>query len=189
MPYQQFDRNKVRMKPLAERASKVEIDSILVTPEIEIPTQSDEFYELVDKTAARIISSKLRKASRIISFGADTINKGLAPVLIALIEEGWITHLATNGSGATHDWEIAYIGKTIEDSTLGLQSGELGNWHETGFFVNLALNIGAFRLRGYSESLGALIQNGGVEIPSQQGSYAKRYLTKLIPILPLPPLP
>ena len=168
MPYQQFDRNKVRMKPLAERASKVDIEDILVIPETEIPPQSDEFYKLVDETATRVIGSRSTGASRIISFGADTINKGLAPVLTALIEEGWITHLATNGSGATHDWEISYIGKTSEDSHLGLQSGELGNWQETGYFVNLALNIGAFRGLGYSESLGALIQSGGVEIPSMQ---------------------
>ncbi|MCK7536104.1 MAG: hypothetical protein MZV63_36515 [Marinilabiliales bacterium] len=35
----------------------------------------------------------------ILAFGAHTIKNGMSPTLIALIKDGWVTHLATNGAG------------------------------------------------------------------------------------------
>jgi hypothetical protein len=49
-----------------------------------------------------------------------------------------------------------------------VKDGRFGNWEETGFFINLALNVGAFEGRGYGESVGAMIQNEGLAIPSEQ---------------------
>jgi hypothetical protein len=48
-----------------------------------------------------------------------------------------------------------------------VHQGRFGNWEETGFYINLALNVGAFEGRGYGESVGALIQNEGLTIPSE----------------------
>jgi hypothetical protein len=47
-----------------------------------------------------------------------------------------------------------------------VQQGLFGNWEETGFYINLALNVGAYEGKGYGESVGALIQNEGLSIPS-----------------------
>jgi hypothetical protein len=46
--------------------------------------------------------------------------------------------------------------------------GEFGVWHETGFYVNLAIIVGAYRGLGYGESVGALVQDEGLDIPSAE---------------------
>jgi hypothetical protein len=100
------------------------------------------------------------------AFGAHTIKNGLGPVLIALLREGWLTHLATNGAGIIHDWEIAYQGLTSEDVRANVSRGEFGIWEETGFFINLALLLGAYRGKGYGESVGSLIAEEGLSVPT-----------------------
>lgn len=100
------------------------------------------------------------------AFGAHTIKNGLGPVLIRLIDEGWITHLATNGAGIIHDWELAYQGRTSEDVRKNVARGEFGTWDETGRYLNLALLVGAWKGLGYGQSVGAFIVEQGLDIPS-----------------------
>jgi hypothetical protein len=100
------------------------------------------------------------------AFGAHTIKNGLGPVLIRLMEKGWITHLATNGAGIIHDWELAYQGRTSEDVRANVGRGEFGTWEETGRYINLALLVGAWEGLGYGPSVGSLIATEGLTIPS-----------------------
>jgi hypothetical protein len=111
---------------------------------------------------------KARRAGRsiMLAFGAHTIKNGLAPVLIRLIEEGWLTHLATNGAGIIHDWEFAFQGQSGEDVRRYMAEGQFGIWQETGRYINLALIAGAYEGLGYGESVGALIQNERLVIPA-----------------------
>ncbi|MEP0844600.1 MAG: hypothetical protein HRF43_18020 [Phycisphaerae bacterium] len=102
------------------------------------------------------------------TFGAHAIKNGLGPVFIRLIEDGWVTHLATNGAGIIHDWEFAFQGASCEDVEKMVREGRFGNWQETGFYINLALNVGAYEGRGYGESVGALIQHEGLTIPTAE---------------------
>jgi len=102
------------------------------------------------------------------AFGAHAIKNGLAPVLIRLIERGWLTHLATNGASIIHDWELAYLGETSEDVRANIARGEFGMWEETGRILNLAINIGAFSGLGYGESIGSLVHHDGLEIPAEE---------------------
>ena len=87
-------------------------------------------------------------------------------MLIRLIEKGWVTHLATNGAGIIHDWELAFQGRTSEDVRTNVARGEFGTWEETGRSINLALLVGAWRGFGYGQSVGAFIDEQGLEIPS-----------------------
>ena len=105
-----------------------------------------------------------------ITFGAHSIKNGLAPVFLQLVRDGWVTHLATNGAGIIHDWEFAFQGKSCENVELMVRDGKFGNWEETGFYINLALNVGAYEGRGYGESVGAMIQNEGLTIPSARAA-------------------
>jgi len=82
------------------------------------------------------------------------------------MEHGWVTHLATNGAGIIHDWEFTYLGESGEDVQRYASQGQFGNWQETGFFLNLAINIGAWRGMGYGESVGAMVENEGLVIPA-----------------------
>ncbi len=61
--------------------------------------------ELIEKTAERIRLARQEGKSVMLTFGAHTIKNGMSPTLIALMEDGWVTHLSTNGAGIIHDWE------------------------------------------------------------------------------------
>ena len=102
----------------------------------------------------------------VVAFGAHAIKNGLGPVFLRLVEHGWFTHLATNGAGIIHDWEFSFQGQSSEDVEAMVREGRFGNWEETGLFINLALNIGAYEGKGYGESVGAMIETEGLEIPA-----------------------
>ncbi len=103
-----------------------------------------------------------------LAFGAHSIKNGLAPVLIRLMEQGWVTLLATNGAGIIHDWEFAFQGASSEDVRANVDVGQFGIWEETGLYLNLALIAGAFEGSGYGEAIGKMIQQEGLAIPASE---------------------
>ena len=166
MPYPKLDRSLVKMKPLSERQNKVQIEHDHIPPTAQPQHLSDIGRKLIHETADRIRTARENGKPVVIAFGAHTIKNGLAPVLNHLMQAGWLTHLATNGAGIIHDWEFSFQGKSSEDVRGGVSRGEFGNWQETGFNINLALNIGSYEGLGYGEAVGKMIQNEGVTIPS-----------------------
>jgi len=101
-----FDRNRLLIRKLAERKNQVfiEKDHLPIITRSRNLSKTDK--HLIGKTAERIRSARGKKRSVILAFGAHTIKNGLAPVLTELIKEGWVTHLATNGAGIIHDWNL-----------------------------------------------------------------------------------
>jgi hypothetical protein len=167
MPYRMLDRHKLVIKPLKDRKNKVMIerDHIPVTRK---PVKlSEQGSSAVKETLERIKKAREKGRPVMIAFGAHTIKNGLGPVLIKLIEEGWVTHLSTNGAGIIHDWELSYLGETSENVEENVDKGQFGIWAETGFNINLAIIAGAYEGLGYGESVGSFIQNDGVMIPSE----------------------
>jgi hypothetical protein len=126
---------------------------------------------LIRKTAGHIRLARKKQKSVMLTFGAHTIKNGMAPTLIALMEEGWLTHLATNGAGIIHDWEFAFQGKSSENVRENVKNGQFGIWEETGFFLNLALIVGAFEGLGYGEAIGKMISREGLDIPEINSLY------------------
>lgn len=166
MPFEQLDRQKIHFKPLSARKNKVFIEKDHVPLDTRPRPFSSAGQAVIDETVARIRHAREAGAARMLTFGAHSIKNGLAPVLIRLVESGWLTHLATNGAGIIHDWEFAFQGCSSEDVRANVDRGEFGVWHETGFYINLAIIIGAYEGLGYGESVGALVQNEGLRIPS-----------------------
>jgi len=166
MPYPQFDRFAVRMEPLRARENKKTIEDDHVSPDAAAPAMSGEGDRLLDDVIARIQSARSNSRPVVIAFGAHAIKNGLGPVFLRLIERGWVTHLATNGAGVIHDWEFAFQGQSCEHVGPMVAEGRFGNWQETGFNINLAINVGAFEGRGYGEAVGAMIDNECLQIPS-----------------------
>jgi len=167
MPYAQFDRTKLHIKPLSERKDKVYIERDHV-PVTATPTAfPPNAQAVIDETVKRLIAAREAGKSRMLTFGAHSIKNGLAPVFIKLMEDGWVTHLSTNGAGIIHDWEFAFQGHSSEDVRVNVSRGEFGVWQETGFNINLAILVGAYQGMGYGESVGAFVQNEGLEIPSE----------------------
>lgn len=168
MPFPQLDRSQLRIKPLCERKDKVFIDRDHVPCDAEIkhPFQGSGETTLKEITE-RMKAARQHGRSRMIAFGAHTIKNGLSPVLIALMERGWVTHLATNGAGIIHDWEFAFQGHSSEDVRENVCKGEFGVWEETGFYLNLAITLGAWKGLGYGESVGMFVEDEGLDIPSE----------------------
>ena len=165
MPYSKFDRNLLDVKHLADRKNKVYIENDKV-PVTQTPRNlSEKGLELIAKTVERIKKARELNRSVMLTFGAHAIKNGMAPALIALIKEGWVTHLATNGAGIIHDWEFAYQGKSSEDVRENVDLGQFGIWDDTGFYINLAIVVGAYEGLGYGESVGKMIFMEGLNIP------------------------
>jgi hypothetical protein len=166
MPFIQFDRTKLLLKPLSSRKNRVRIkqDHIPITQQPR--NTSQDFKSTIVETAVRIKKARERNASVILAMGAHTIKNGMAPTLIQLMEEGWLTHLATNGAGIIHDWEFAFQGESSEDVRANVAVGQFGIWEETGKYINLALLIGAYEGKGYGESVGSMIHHEGVRLPT-----------------------
>lgn len=166
MPHPQLDRDKLVVKSLSCRPNKLAIEKDHVKPG-QVPGRlAAPEMKALGELVARIRAA--RRASRpvVMAFGAHTIKNGLAPVLVRLMEQGWVTHLATNGAGIIHDWEFAYLGQSSEDVQGNVARGEFGIWQETGFFINLAQVVGAYEGLGYGESVGKMIEREGLDIPS-----------------------
>ncbi len=161
-----FDRFKLKIKPLPSRQNKKRIEHDFVQPGTPPPALDARSAGLLGECADRIRAARAKNRPVMMAFGAHTIKNGLGLVLTRLIEEGWITHLATNGAGIIHDWEFAYQGMTGEDVKAYVHAGQFGIWQETGFFINLAINIGAYEGKGYGESVGAMIHNEKLNIPA-----------------------
>jgi hypothetical protein len=160
-----FDRDAVRFRPLAERKNKVLAPRDLVLPGQAPGLLTASAAETLQEVAARIKAARSAGSSVVCAFGAHAVKNGLGPVLAALMSQGWFTHLATNGAGIIHDWEIAFQGGTSEDVRENVAKGEFGIWEETGRYVNLAILVGAYEGLGYGQSVGALIANQGLTVP------------------------
>ncbi len=168
MPFEQLNRHQLRFKPLSERVDRVFIEEHEIRPDAEPRLLETHQRALVEEVAGRIRQARAAGKSRMLAFGAHAIKNGLSPVLHHLIKEGWVTHLATNGAGIIHDWEFAYQGHSSEHVADNVARGEFGMWKETGYYINLALAIGAYRGMGYGESVGAMVEHEGLDIPAEE---------------------
>jgi len=164
--YPSLDRNALKMKPLSERPNRVVFERDKVLPGTKARAFAGAEKKTMNEAIGRIVGARKGKRPVMLAFGAHLIKNCLSPVLIRLMEKGWVTHLATNGAGVIHDWELAFQGGTSEAVRANVARGEFGNWEETGYFINLAINVGAYEGRGYGEAVGAFIENEGLEIPS-----------------------
>ena len=182
MPYQQFDRGAVKMEPLSSRTNKKFIEQDHVSAGDEPRALTPENAKLISELSQRVIAARNNGRPVMITFGAHSIKNGLSPVLLHLLATDRVTHLATNGAGVIHDWEFAFQGRSCEDVAAMVDEGRFGNWEETGFFINLALNVGAYEGLGYGESVGAMIHNEGLTIPSD--SELTRAVHQLLPTEP-----
>ena len=165
MPYQQIETEKLKVFPLNERKSKSKIEEIIIDPESTPPFLDSTINESIEGLAKKILYAKKNNASVMLAFGAHLVKNGAGTILIKMMENKWLTHLATQGAGGIHDWEFAFLGRSEEDVRENVATGSFGTWEETGKFINLAVQVGAIKGMGYGESLGALIENEGLDFP------------------------
>jgi hypothetical protein len=110
----------------------------------------DAFRAVVDAVAA----ARARQRAILWGLGGHVIKCGLAPVLIDLMERGYASGFALNGSSSIHDFEIAMAGQTSEDVEAVLPDGRFGAAEETGRDMNRAIAGGDREGLGMGEALG-----------------------------------
>lgn len=126
--------------------------------------EDPDFKELVERI------KKARENGRpvIWSMGAHVIKNRLSKYIIELIKMGIITHVASNGAGSIHDFELAYLGGTSEDVPTAIEDGSFGMWEQTGAWMNEALKLGAKENLGYGEALGKYIAENPEKFPYRE---------------------
>src|SRR5205809_7738717 len=160
-----IDLTKIKVFPLAERRSLSSLESMLVRPDLPPPACGPELHRAVGDCAAQLRRARDRSASVILIYGAHLIKNGAMAIVISLVEQGWVTHLATNGAGTIHDWELSFQGRTEESVRANVAQGNFGTWDETGRFIHLALLAGALQASGFGQSLGRFIAEDGATLP------------------------
>ncbi len=118
--------------------------------------------------AQRIRAARAKGRPVIWFCGAHVIKNGLSRYLIALLEKGFITHIAGNGATAIHDFELAYLGGTSENVPTAIEDGSFGMWEETGRWMNEAIAEGARAGRGYGEALAQYMHDRPERFPHRE---------------------
>ncbi len=150
--YPIFDRARLVLKPLAERRHDMDLETLLPLDAAE-PGFS---HPQLGTVAAALLDARRRKTARILILGAHVLKQGVSRHLIDLIESGWLTHLAFNGAGAIHDYELARIGASTESVARYIQIGEFGLWQETGVLNDWTREAAELDL-GLGENIGRRI--------------------------------
>ncbi len=99
------------------------------------------------EVARRLIAATETGAARILMMGAHVLRAGVNRHIIDLIERGLLDHIAMNGAGAIHDYELARIGATTESVARYIRTGEFGLWRETGELNDWIAEAAASRSR------------------------------------------
>jgi len=82
--------------------------------------------------AERLHRARETGSARILMMGAHVLRAGVNRHIIDLMSRGLLSHVAMNGAGVIHDYEVARIGATTESVARYIRSGEFGLWRETG---------------------------------------------------------
>jgi hypothetical protein len=160
-----IDLKKVRVYPLADRQSLSTIETLRIDPSKPPPACPPETLAAVAECAGKLKNARNRKAAVILAYGAHLVKNGAMAIVNSLLDAGWLTHLATNGAGSIHDWELAFLGRTEESVKRNVATGTFGTWNETGRSIHLALLAGALNCEGYGASLGRFINEDGTTLP------------------------
>ncbi len=161
-----LDLTGVRTYPLADRRSKVTLGDFAKPPR---PGASlAGFIDglpriLAGQTLRGLVGEVLRarEAGKPIlwGLGAHVLKVGLSPVVLDLMERGFVTGLAMNGAGIVHDFELAVAGHTSEEVSDGLGAGQFGMARETGEQVNRAVTEGDADGLGLGAAVGRYLEN------------------------------
>ena len=157
--YEEFDLSAVNTYPLASRKSKAN------AADFARPFTQPGGRAFVESLPSILGGGDLKSVTRamraardgghglIWGIGAHVLKTGLSPVLIDLMERGYICALAMNGAGVIHDFELAVSGATSEDVDEALGPGRFGMAEETGRELNAAINTGVARGLGLGQSV------------------------------------
>src|SRR5437867_6623674 len=158
--YPEADLSRLATGSVAERSTRVRVEDFAGPPEPEaarallasLPRQLAAVA--LKEVVARVVEARRQGRPVVAMCGGHVVKVGVSPCLIALMEQGVLTHLALNGAAALHDIEIARFGRTSEDVETHLHQGRFGMVDETGDFMSDTMLEGARRGEGLGECWG-----------------------------------
>jgi hypothetical protein len=151
--YPLFDRRRLHLRDLADRGHDLAWgDCLPLRPPAEPCAHPD-----LPLLAQRIRAARGHNRPVIVVVGAHPIKLGLSRFLVDLMERRLITHLATNGAGLVHDFELALAGGTSEDVARWIRAGQFGLWRQMGRLNNVICQA-AERREGLGEAVGRVIE-------------------------------
>jgi hypothetical protein len=156
-----YDLNRIRTYPLKDRPNKVAIEAFARPIAAGAPVSSflESMPRILGAQNLRDLAHAIAEAQFLgkpvlWGLGGHVIKTGLSPVLIDLMDRGFVSGVALNGAAMIHDFEIALVGSTSEDVEVQLGQGAFGMATETGQGINEAIRQGANAGVGIGESLG-----------------------------------
>jgi deoxyhypusine synthase len=162
-----IDRSRVRTVPARRRPSKVRREeearphargASLAAFLEGLPRLlgAADLREAIEATAR----AKARERTILFGFGAHLIKVGCAPLVVDLMERGFLSGLLMNGAGCVHDLELALMGRTSEDVGPALDDGSFGMARETSERLNAAILAGHRDGIGMGAAIGREILQG-----------------------------
>ena len=160
-PYEEFDLSGVRTYPLASRKSKTNAADFArpYTAGAGVAALVDSLPNVLAAADFRAVVAAIKAAHTgqrgiIWGLGAHVVKTGLSPILIDLMERGFVSAIAANGAVVIHDFELALSGGTSEDVEEALGPGRFGMAEETGTLLNAAITEGAAKGLGLGQAVG-----------------------------------
>ena len=171
-----LDFNKIKTIPIRQRKNKVKLSDLIKPENSEVLVNSKDFDELIEK----IIDAYKNNKQIILMVGAHVIKTGMSLLIIDLMKRGVLKHIAMNGAGPIHDFELALIGETSEYVENTIEDGTFGMIEETGRMLNEAIKEGAQNNYGMGHAIGKKIND--LNLPNKDCSILHNAYKLNIPV-------
>ncbi|HPI25686.1 MAG: hypothetical protein KBB33_01915 [Candidatus Cloacimonetes bacterium] len=157
--YEEINLENLKAYSITDRSSKVNPDLFAKKGKAEMTPFLDCLPDVLSAKDLKSLITKIKEAKAkgraiIIGLGGHVIKCGLAPLLIELMEAGYVSALAVNGSVMIHDYELAFFGHTSEDVSKSLADGSFGMVFETTHGINTIITKGSAAGMGLGEAVG-----------------------------------
>jgi hypothetical protein len=188
-PTEPLSFQKLRTYPLASRPNKVHFEQF-ARPHKAGGSFADFLESLPRILAAEdlrkirdaILNSRRARKTILWGIGGHVIKVGLGPLLIDLMNRGFVGGIAMNGAALVHDFEIALVGGTSEDVEAVLGDGKFGMAEETSLFLNEAA-LGAQRSKiGLGEATGKFLASPRLRAKHLESSVLANAYRAKIPV-------
>jgi hypothetical protein len=149
-----FDTGKLRLKPLKERVHDLDVSVVK-------PLEKTSYgSKPVKDVSSRIRAARENGSAVIFMMGGHVIRSGVQRYVIDLLEKGFITCVAMNGSCVIHDFELALIGATTESVARYIKDGQFGLWEETSRINDIVNAACREEGTGMGEAVGKAVYEG-----------------------------
>jgi hypothetical protein len=160
-PYEEFDLSGVRTYPLSTRASKVRHEQFARphVPGSDVSSFIGRLPAILAGADFKLVVERMIDARRhgrgiVWGLGGHVFKTGLSPIIVDLMDRGFVSAVATHGAGVIHDFEIALSGATSEDVDAALGPGRFGMAEETATGLNRAISEAGAQGLGIGQSVG-----------------------------------